>query len=861
MRRDGPQILRRMAGRLAALTIVLALAAGGLQAQEQGATTPPPAATPPVASPPAVTPPPAATPPAVTQTTPATGGAVVVSKGSGRGSAPDYATWERVAARAEAALANANAEDRVLESLRTQLVDWRAAFLAAQNTNSARLATLREQITALGPVPPEGETEAAEIAQRRQELADQLVRLQAPGITADEAYRRADGLIREVDRVLRERQANQLLQLWPSPVNPANWSEGLIYLRDAALRLWAEAAQRWTRGDGQRALFDNLPLILLLLVAAVGLMGFGRRILGRMTIRLPMPRTVRGRRVVGLAFSLLQVALPTLGAMALARALSLTGLAGPTGMSLITLLPGVVFTIAAANWLGNVVFTPEAETDASGIVVGERPTEGRFLARSIGIVLGIESVRQTVAVDLGASDTVNAVLGFPVLAAMAVLIFRMGQLLRLHVKAVAGGDETPSFAIRVLSLLSRGVKVTGIAGVVLGAVGYIAAATALVYPSVISLGLVAVLFVAQRLVADLYGLVIRSEAPDQEGLVPVLIGFAMTVASIPLFALIWGARQADISELWQRFLEGFQLGATRVSPTDFLIFAVIFAVGYAVTRLVQGALKGSVLPRTSLDQGGQNAVVSGVGYLGIFLAALIAINSAGIDLSGLAIVAGALSVGIGFGLQNIVSNFVSGIILLIERPVSEGDWIEVGNVQGTVRSISVRSTRIQTFDRSDVIVPNADLVTQRVTNWTRYNLSGRLIVPVSVVLGTDTRHVERVLREIAEEQPLAILNPPPIIAFMGFGTEWMNFEIRMILRDVNFSLSVRSEINHRIVERFAAEGIEMPGAKKIEAEAAAGVLLAAEVATMPADAEVARKPRRNRRETTTRSPRSNEDEA
>ncbi|NBE06146.1 DUF3772 domain-containing protein [Paragemmobacter ruber] len=759
---------------------------------------------------------PAQSPPAAAPTVTVTpqGTTVVVSKGQGRsGSTLDYAAWERAAERAESVLANPDVDSRILDNLRTQIVDWRAAFLVAQNTNSTRIATLRDQIAALGPAPAEGETEAAEIATRRQQLSDQLVRLQAPGIAAEEAYRRADGLIGEVDRVLRERQASQLLQLWPSPINPANWPAGLAFLRDATVALWTETSSRWTQGDGREALVDNLPLIVLLGALGLALISQSRRVLAPLQRRLPLPRTARGRRVVLLLLSMMQVVLPTLGAIALSQALLLTGLFGRVGSELAVLLPGVVFTMVAANWLGTTIFPFDDGIDLSGIEVPERRAEGRFLARTIGLVLGVEAVLQVVMAELRASDTANAVLGFPLLATMAVLIFRMGQLLRRHVRSVAAGEEGPSIGLRVLGLLARGVMLTGLAGVVLGAIGYIAAATALVFPSVISLGLVALLFVAQRLVGDLYGLVTKSDAADQDGLIPVLIGFAMTLASLPLFALVWGARLADITELWQRFLNGFQIGQTRVSPTDFLIFAVIFAVGYAVTRLFQGALRGSVLPRTTLDQGGQNAIVSGVGYIGIFLAALIAINFAGIDLSGLAIVAGALSVGIGFGLQNIVSNFVSGIILLIERPVSEGDWIEVGQVQGTVKSISVRSTRIQTFDRSDVIVPNADLVTQQVTNWTRFNLSGRLIVPVSVAFGTDTRKVERVLREIAEAQPLAVLNPPPLVAFMGFGADAMNFEIRMILRDVNFSLSVRTEVNHQIVKRFEEEGIEIPFAQ------------------------------------------------
>lgn len=720
----------------------------------------------------------------------------------------DYTAWNRMADRAEQAIGAASITSTSAEHMRVLLVDWRAAFTDAQTANSARIATLRTQITALGPAPAEGASEAAEIAARRAELTDQLVRLQAPGIAADEAYQRADGLIREIDKLLRVRQADQLLQLWPMPINPANWPAGFRAMTQVAVGLYSETQMRWKSPEARRSLADSLPMVLALLALAAGILWRGRQWIDQLTYRLQNRASARGRRIWAFLASLGQLMVPLAGVMLISVALQLTAMLGVLSKVIVEALPAMGGLFFGAIWLGGRVFPVGLRAEAPLRLSTDQRAQGRLFSSSFGLLMALETLRRVVMDQIDADPAAIAVISFPIIVLSGLLLMRMGQFMQRHVASEAGAEDNKPYAARVMTLLSRGAMAVGVLGMVLAAVGYVAAAQAMVFPAVMSLALLGLLSVLNHLIAEVYALVMRRETGEgREGLVPVLAGFALTLATIPLFALIWGARMSDLTELWTRFREGFQMGDTRISPTVFLFFAVVFGIGYTLTRLFQGALRTSILPRTALDQGGQNAIVSGVGYVGIFLAALIGINAAGIDLTGLALVASALSVGIGFGLQTIVSNFVSGVILLIERPVSEGDWIEVGTTQGIVKSISVRSTRIQTFDRSDVIVPNSDLITGRVTNWTRFNMSGRITVALAVPFTADSRRVEAILREIAEAQPLAILNPAPVVALMGFGPEVMNFEIRLILRDINFQVQVRSEINQQIAERFKAEGI------------------------------------------------------
>ncbi len=721
---------------------------------------------------------------------------------------PDYALWEQTARRAEEQILDPATTNLGLEQIRALIVDWRARFLEAQNANQARIETLRSQIAALGPPPGEGAAEAPAIAERRRELTEALARLQAPGLAAEEAYRRADGLVREIDRILRDRQAEALMRLWPAPVNPANWPAGLAALSVTARDLWAELAEGWASPARRAEFRAALPKALALMLLALVLLARGRSWMER-AAAVQAARAARGRAVIALVVSLGQILLPLAGLMALIAAVRATGFVGLIGNVLLEALPAAGLTVLVAMWLGARIFARGAEGFLD--LPDDRLAEGRFHVGALGLLMALDALRRAFVVPAEASEAANAVLAFPLILLAGVALFRLGQLMSAHARGAAPAGEAASFRDRLTGLLGRAAMAVAVGGPAMGAIGYVAAASAVVYPAAMSLALLAGLVILQRLIGDVYALILGADDEAARGaLVPVLFGFALAILALPVLALIWGARDSDLVEIWTRFREGVEIGGTRIAPTDFVTFALVFAIAFMATRLLQGALQSTVLPRTSLDAGAQKAVVAGIGYVGITLAALLAFSSAGIDLSSLAIVAGALSVGIGFGLQNIVSNFVSGIILLVERPISEGDWIEVGGVSGWVRAISVRSTRIETFDRNFVIVPNSDIISGRVTNWTRFNLTGRLILPVGVAYGSDTRHVERVLREIAEDHPLVVLSPRPMVLFTGFGDSALNFEVRVILRDVNFRLTTQSEMNHEIARRFREEGIEIP---------------------------------------------------
>ncbi|WP_417838489.1 DUF3772 domain-containing protein [Tritonibacter scottomollicae] len=730
-----------------------------------------------------------------------------------------YESWQRTADRAERVLDAKRASNGALEALRVELTGYRQQFLDAGNQNGDRLKTLRAQIEALGPVPEEGKSEPENIAKLREELQSQLATLTAPQVLADLGYSRAQGLITEIDKLIRERATRTLLERVPMPLNPENWPAAVLDATKVLGAFWHETADLMAQATTRETIRSRLPVLLLLLAGAVLLLGRGRHWAKKAGAYL-RELGWRGTGVWRFIVSLLQVLLPYLGTVLLVRAIDISGVLGVRGTLLLDDAPLWSLILFASHWLGERLYVYQLTNE----LIPFEPRaqrQVRVLLVSLALVLVMQLILGRLDTIENFDDGTYAVLSWPLILLASLLLVRMNRIRvrqrRDEDTEIGEEDDEGAIAVgasRAMSLLRRLVFCLALIAPVLGAIGYINAAIAIIYPVILTLALVTTLMVLQRFLSDIYDWLTRNSQGAEDSLFSVMTGFVLALLSLPFFALIWGARTSDLTELWSRFLEGFDIGDTKISPTIFLTFVVIFACGYVLTRLLQGSLRSSLLPKTKIDPGGQNAIVSGVGYIGIFLAALIAVSTAGLDLSSLAIVAGALSVGIGFGLQTIVSNFVSGIILLIERPVSKGDWIEVGGLMGYVRDISVRSTRIETFDRTDVIVPNSDLISGTVTNYTRGNTVGRVIVPVGVAYGTDPRRIEQILMEVAKSHPMVLMNPAPAVVFQGFGADSLDFEIRAILRDVNWVLSVKSDMNYEIAKRFVEEGIEIPFAQR-----------------------------------------------
>ena len=255
----------------------------------------------------------------------------------------------------------------------------------------------------------------------------------------------------------------------------------------------------------------------------------------------------------------------------------------------------------------------------------------------------------------------------------------------------------------------------------------------------------------------------------------------------------------------------FEVGEVSVSLVDILAFFFTIQLSIWISKFIRFIIEEEVYQRTKTGDKGVSGTISlMVRYTVISLGVVLAFAAAGIEFGKIAILVGALGVGIGFGLQSIFNNLVSGLILALERPIQVGDVVEVGDLMGVVKEIGFRASRIRTYEGAEVIVPNGDLISSQMINWTLSDKRRRLQVDVGVAYGTDPKKVLKVLREAAEAHPDILPDPAPLPRFLGFGDYALNFQLLFWIPDFDISFRMGTEVTTLVNNHLAKAGIKIP---------------------------------------------------
>jgi small-conductance mechanosensitive channel len=429
----------------------------------------------------------------------------------------------------------------------------------------------------------------------------------------------------------------------------------------------------------------------------------------------------------------------------------------------------------------------------------------------LGILVAVDVVRQT----LGNVQLIRVVL--QILETVAALGAIVWLLRRLRPQGEAAGP-TRFNILRLGAYLSLFILAVGL---VAGASGYVLLAS-LVTTGILALSALALaLYAGIRVLSGLLAFALRvwpfrtlEMVKQHRALlerrvygVLVLVAFATWVSR---FLSVIGLREQTLSLITSILYARLERGSISISLLDVLAFVITVWIASLVSSFIRFALQEDVFPRMRVAPGSSYAISSLLHYFILAFGVVVGLGVMGVNLTSVSVLAGALGVGIGFGLQSVVNNFISGLILLFEQPVHVGDTIEVGDLQGEIRRIGIRASIVRTWHGADIIVPNAQFITEKVTNWTFRDQLRRIDLPVGVNYGAAPKQVIELLEKVAEANTRVMRNPPPKCLFVGYGDSTINFELRAWTDQFYNWQQIRSELAMAVYDAVYAAGMTFP---------------------------------------------------
>ncbi|HXW29895.1 MAG TPA: mechanosensitive ion channel domain-containing protein [Xanthobacteraceae bacterium] len=799
-----------------AFLALLALGVAGAAGQ-----TPPPQAA--AATQPTSNPAPAAPPPTAAQssTAPAVDTAAMTRRTNQEMGVDIESTikgWQRALDDVETGLHHQQVRYAQLNNVRDQLQRLRAEVDKFRSRLQPRLDALKAQVDRLGPAPTAGQPEPEQVALNRAELNYRLGLLAAGQSAVSSAQLRIDQLINTVQDIHRRNFTSNLLQPVPGIYSSETWVNVPAYAASAARQVDGLLTNWWTSVKDE---IDIAPLALEGAVLWLVLTFVRWRGVRRWRAWNDVGEPPFWKRASSAAGVILLRALPTIvTAIFLYNAFAQPQpLPEPIDWLFYAAIRSIILVVAV-NALMTTIFAPAAPMWR--LLPASDRTAARIcrLMLALAIVYGLTTLIFTVARVAHAPFALTIAVTLPASLLAAGLII---AILRTPLDARHEG-ELPS--LRWIKALSVPIWVIAIAIVVTSLTGYLALSRFLAQQLIVTGSILAVVYLlllwvdgfAQGLgdESTAIGRRLKQAAGIDERreqlTVPIslFLKFVVLVCSVPFIMLQWGYAWPDILDWYRQLFFGFHIGNTQVSLAALAASIIVFILGYIGARLFQSWLDNQILKPAGISSAVRDSIRTSVGYIGILIAALAALSYAGFNLSNLAIVAGAFSVGIGFGLQSVISNFVSGLILLVERPIKIGDLVVVGGEEGYVRKISVRSTEIETFDRANVLVPNSYFITEKVKNWTFRNNVGRVVIPVGVAYGSDPRKVKAILLKVAYAHPNVMTAPEPFVDFEDFGASSLNFKLYAHIGDITKAAATRTDLRIAILDAFNEAGVVFP---------------------------------------------------
>lgn len=756
--------------------------------------------------------------------------------------------WEAALNKVETTLKRVQINSKELETIRIELGEINREARELRTTLTPQLDEIKERSKKLGPAPQKDATEPETVAKTRKELTQRLEKQQALVNGVDLIILRSGQLDGKASKDQRRHFLQNLLSRNTSAINPLLWLEAV-----ADLPKLYEFLRFFVRGWADHVLnVTGTPASVLLAAAFVLALFIGFPLRWKLQVlarpKLEADEPAYARRITAAAMTALADILPPLVAiwglylifgggelisLGVSEATNpdtgevtkeAAGILSRRADSIAFALATGLMAAVVIRGLARAILSPSSYRWRLGSMPDASARRIYQLITVIAYVFGLDRFLWQL------NSTINAPISLSIVEstiAATLLAFLFAGIMLVKTGAADGNVPETRMQFFWLRRFRSLFWLLIIAIFVSLILGYISLgrymATKMVTTSLLVIGLYFLHLLADEILVTRLQpdrsvgkvmqnvFLLSNRAVERFGLaLATFIDLILLTIALPLIALQIGVKWEDLQGWLNALFFGVDFGDIRISLSSVLIALAVFGAGLMLTRMFQNWLDSRVLSRTQLDVGIRNSVRTGAGYTGVILTALIAVSYAGVNFSNIAIVAGALSVGIGFGLQSIVNNFVSGLILLAERPFKAGDWVVVGSDEGTVKKIKVRSTEIQTFNRASVIIPNSKLITEPVMNWTHRSKLGRIIIPIGVSYDSDPEQVREILLSCATEHEHVMPSPNPAVIFRDFGDNALMFELRAFVDDVGSSLSISSEIRFDMFAKLKAADISIP---------------------------------------------------